>query len=227
MSRPRRNNPPQEAGGAELDARREQRQYTAGRLRAGRTPLEVVEVVGHAAVVADAAIAAVRARVPPRAPSACREGCAWCCYQRVGTAAPEVLNIVAYLRRTLSPEQWGALEERVREAQGPRRACPLLVEGRCLAYPVRPLTCRGCNSSDARLCERALDPRERVEVPRYAPQTRVATFVLDGLRAGVGENKLDGELLELAAALGVALREPDCEARWLAGEAVFAGVRLH
>src|SRR5262245_5352441 len=138
MSRPRRDNPPQQAGGAELDARREQREYTAGRLRAGRTPLEVIEVVGHAAALAEAAIAAVKARVPPRAPSACREGCAWCCYQRVGTAAPEVLNIVAYLRATLSPEQWGALEGRVRAGGGPRRACPLLVEDRCLAYRVRP-----------------------------------------------------------------------------------------
>jgi hypothetical protein len=63
-------------------------------------------------------------------------------------------------------------------------------------------------------------------VPVYAPQQRLAAFVLDGLRAGLDESKLDGTLLELSAALRVAVETPDVQERWLAGESVFAPARL-
>jgi Fe-S-cluster containining protein len=239
--RKRRARPPEPtpaALGAELEARRAQRIFTTEQFGQGRTPLQVVEVTRHAAEVAEAAVAAARVRERPPAASACRDGCAWCCYKLVGTAAPEVLRIVAYLRETLSPEGFEALRERVRQGEEQRRGlsaaqlrrralpCPLLVEERCVAYPMRPLTCRGYNSSDAGLCERSLDPGAQVEVPVYAPQQRLTTFVLDGMRAGTADSKLDGALLELTAALRVALEVPEAEARWLAGEAVFAPARL-
>jgi hypothetical protein len=54
----------------------------------------------------------------------------------------------------------------------------------------------------------------------------LCTFVLDGQRAGLEESRLDGELLELTAALDIALATPDATERWLAGEAVFRAARL-
>jgi Fe-S-cluster containining protein len=218
---------------AELDVRREQRVYTAERLRHARTPLQVIEVTRHAGALADQAVRVAMKEVPARRPPACREGCAWCCYKPVGTAAPEVLRIVAYLRDNLSPEQWQSLCERVRLAderwrhnRRAARPCPLLVEDRCSAYPVRPLTCRGYNSSDARRCKDALDSHREADVPVYEPQQRLATFVLDGLRAGVAENALEETLLELTPALRIALERPDAEQGWLAGERLFAAARL-
>jgi Fe-S-cluster containining protein len=157
----------------------------------------------------------------------------------VGTAAPEVLRIVAHLRQTLTPDQMRATLARVRERAEQRRAlrpdqrgrarlpCPLLIEDRCTAYAVRPLTCRGFNSSDALQCERSLKTGNAAGVPSYAPQRSLCTFVLDGMRAGLEEARLDGELLELTAALDIALTLPDAAERWLAGEAVFASARLH
>jgi Fe-S-cluster containining protein len=229
---------PQARPGAELGARRDQRVYTAEQFRHARTPLQVIEVTRHADAVADEAVRAALKEMPPPAPPACREGCAWCCYKPVGTAAPEVLRIVAYLRDTLSPEQWGHLCERVRSGAeqrrllGPARArraalpCPLLVENRCSAYPVRPLTCRGYNSSDARRCERTLGSDSGAAVPIYWPQQRLTAFVLDGLRAGLEESRLDAGLLELTAALRIALETPGVQERWLAGEGVFGPARL-
>jgi Fe-S-cluster containining protein len=229
---------PQARPGTELDARRDQRVYTAEQFRHARTPLEVIEVTRHADAVADQAVRATLKESPPLAPLACREGCAWCCYRPVGMAAPEVLRIVAYLRDALPPEQWGQMCERVRSAAqrrrqlGPARArraalpCPLLVEDRCSAYPVRPLTCRGYNSSDARRCERALSSDSKAEVPIYWPQQRLTAFVLDGLRAGLEESRLDAGLLELTAALRIALETPDVQERWLEGAGVFAPARL-
>jgi Fe-S-cluster containining protein len=221
-----------------MAARREALAYTAEQFRRARTPLQVIEVTRHANAVTDEAVRVAIKEAPPRAPAACREGCAWCCYTPVGTSAPEVLRIVAHLRAALSAEEWERLRERVRSGADERQRlgidrvrraalpCPLLVDDRCSAYSVRPLTCRGYSSSDAASCERALDPSSGVRVPIYWPQQRLAAFVLDGLRTGLEENGLDGELLELTAALRIALEAPDVEARWLSVERVFGPARL-
>lgn len=225
--------------GPELEARRRQRLKTAARLASGRTPLQVVSIAEEAVEVAEDAIRAAIARQPPRRPPACREGCAFCCHQTVGTAAPEVLRIAAHLRHALSGDQMRITQERVHERAEQKRAtrpdrraaaglpCPLLVENRCIAYAVRPLTCRGFNSSDAAQCERSLQTGNAAGVPSYVPQRLLCTYVLDGMRAGLAESLLDGELLELTAALDIALTLPKAAERWLGGEAVFAAARLH
>jgi len=224
--------------GAEMEARRAARLQTVALLQSQRTPLPVVELAQQAVQVAEAAIRDAMTHDPPRAEAACREGCAWCCYKTVGTAAPEVLRIAAYLRQTLSAEEFRVAQERAAQLAEQRRGlqrdqrsranlpCALLVDQRCSAYPVRPLTCRGYNSSDAQQCEQSLELGRKVVVPNYAPQQRLTTFVLDGLRAGVAATRRQGDLLELTAALRIALTLPDVEARWLAGEAVFASARL-
>jgi Fe-S-cluster containining protein len=224
--------------GLDMEARREARLQAVAVLRGGRTPLQLVEVAAQAASVAAGAVQTALAKTPPRAAAACREGCAWCCHQVVGTAAPEVVRIVEYLRQSLSPEAFEALGERVTRTDEQRQAlkkdrwaaahlpCPLLVEDRCSGYLVRPLTCRGFNSSDARACEHSVTKRTKVEVPVYAPQHRLTAFVLDGLRAGLEEAGLKAELLELTAALRIALTVPDAVERFLRGERVFAPARL-
>src|SRR5438034_9365057 len=72
--------------GLELDARRAVRVRTAEALRSSRTPLTLVAVADNAAALADEVMQqAVRADPPP--PSACHEGCDWCCHLTVGTSA--------------------------------------------------------------------------------------------------------------------------------------------
>jgi hypothetical protein len=51
-------------------------------------------------------------------------------------------------------------------------------------------------------------------------------MVLDGMCAGLKESRLGGEVLELAAALHIALTVPDAIDRWLNGEPVFAPAKL-
>jgi Fe-S-cluster containining protein len=231
--------PPPSTDGLELDARRSQRLQTRALLQNSRTPLQVIQIAEHAGTLAEQAIEQAIRQSPPRRPFTCREGCAWCCHKTVGTSAPEVIRIAAFLRERLSTEQWEALRERIRQRDEQRRTllhhdpwaaarlpCALLVDNRCSVYPVRPLTCRGYNSSDAAACEQSVRSRGRVEVPLYAPQQRLTTFVLDGLCAGLTESGLKGERLELTAALRVSLTIPDATERWLAGEAIFAEARL-
>lgn len=227
-----------EVAGLELDARRVQRLGTVEILKRGRTPLQVIDVAERAAAVAEQAVDEAKRRDPPP-PSACKEGCDWCCYLTVGTTVPEVIRIVEYLQQTLSPEELQATRQRIAEREErtqrltpsqraeARAPCALLVNHRCIAYPVRPLTCRGFNSSDAHACELFLQSPRKVVVPNYVPQLRLMTFVLDGMRAGLSESGLRGDLVELTAALRIALEVPDAAERWLAGEAVFAPARLN
>jgi Fe-S-cluster containining protein len=223
--------------GLELDARRAARVGTVEALRGGRVPLTLIAAADHGARVAEEAVRqAARESPPPR--SACQEGCDWCCHLTVGASAAEVVRIVEHLRATLSPEELRVVAERAaqldaqrQELKAARRGearlpCVLLVNRRCLAYPVRPLTCRGFNSSDASRCERFVKSPGSGALPAYAPQLRLAAFVLDGVRAGLAESGLAGDRLELTAALRIALQEPGAIDRYLAGQPAFAAARL-
>src|SRR5439155_12512254 len=130
-----------------------------------RTPLTLIAVAEDAAALTEkVARQAMRANPPP--PSACREGCDWCCHLTVGTTAPEVVRIVQYLRQTLSPDEFRALRQRVIRLDAERRAspaatrggarlpCALLIDNRCPSQHVRPLTLRGFIPIHASECER-------------------------------------------------------------------------
>jgi hypothetical protein len=220
----------------EWRARHTQRVRTGERLRGGRISLALVDVADHASRLAEHTVG-LAGRVDPPSPSACKIGCDWCCHLTVGAGVPEVVRIVDYLRRTLTADEFGALRERVvrldarrQELKGstgdPQLPCALLVDHRCTAYPVRPLMCGGFNSSDAAECERFLRSSGQTPLPLYAPQLRLAAFILDGMTAGLSDSGLTGERVELTAALHIALEVPDAVERFLAGEPTFAAARL-
>jgi hypothetical protein len=229
--------PPDPLVGLEWNARRTEQWRTVERLQRGRTPLALVDVADHGAKLAEEAVRWA-AQVAPPPPSACKEGCDWCCHLTVGTSVPEVARIVEYLRQTLSPEEFLALRERVSRLDEQRRKlkaasqgelrlpCALLSDHRCSVFPLRPLMCRGFNSSEAAQCERFVNAPSGLPPPIYAPQLRLSAFVLDGMRAGLAQAGLSGELLELTAALRVALDTPGAIERFLAGEPAFAAAQL-
>jgi Fe-S-cluster containining protein len=222
--------------GLEFEARRAERVRTVEALRNGRTRLTLIEIADHGAKVAEDTVRqAAQAEPPPR--SACKEGCDWCCHLTVGTTVPEVVRIVEYLRQVLAPADFAALRERVvrldDERRGlksagrraPRLPCALLVDRRCTAYAVRPVTCRGFNSRDASRCEQFVTASGPAP-PLYEPQVRLTAFVLDGMRAGLAQSGLAGERVELTSALRIALEGPDVVERFLAGDPAFAAARL-
>lgn len=88
--------------------------------------------------------ALARARQAGRAP-ACGPGCAVCCCQPIPLTPLEALLLTRYARLRLGPEERAALARNHAAAQALpplRRNCPLLLDGRCAAYVVRPLACR-------------------------------------------------------------------------------------
>jgi len=228
---------PEGLSGFELDVRRRERLKTVAILQRSRTPLAVIEVSAEGTAFAEQAIVDAKKKYPPPALD-CKEGCDWCCHLTVGTSVPEIVRIVDFLKQTFTEEELQTIRERVRQVTEQRQAlrpkvksprslpCVFLHNHRCMIYPVRPLTCRGSNSTNVSQCEQFLEPRNKAMIPMYVPQHRLTAFVLDGMRAGLQEIGLKGDLLELTAALGVCLEVPDAAERWLAGEAVFANARL-
>jgi Fe-S-cluster containining protein len=118
----------------------------------------------------------------------CKEGCYFCCRQLIAVPLPEADVISNHIRstfpeteisdlkaRTIKWFQWiddelpillskGMDEGEAIYNHGP--FCPLLVEGKCSVYPVRPAICRGYYvSSNPRSCMPTNDPLALPEEP--------------------------------------------------------------
>ena len=165
---------------------------------------------------ADEAIAIVRDEYRPAL--ACREGCAFCCCKPgVLVTVPEFLRIVAHVRTTFPKDALIQLAEKAgryvaqldgRAFNEPTHAsvpCPLLVDDRCSVYGIRPLVCRGYNSTDVDACRRAhADPS--VLVPIFAIVKDVADGAAVGTCHALAEAGVRGRaVVDLGTALHVAL----------------------
>jgi hypothetical protein len=100
-------------------------------------------------------------------PPACRKGCSYCCHVAVEATVPEILAIARFVRERFTQEERDRLMEAVdanieateglsgRERFFSRTPCPLLRDGACSVYEVRPVNCRSWHSEDAERCRAA------------------------------------------------------------------------
>lgn len=155
---------------------------------------------------------------------ACRAGCTYCCHvPHVRIAAPELARIAESLAR-LKTAEVRTLRRRLDqaaatvEARVPSRIppCPLLVDGRCLVYEVRPLVCRTEHSFDVGECERQFKTGHGTTT-QCALVLDAAEGTLVGVAHGLRSSGLRPELLNLARALPVVLDCPDALNDWLRG----------
>ena len=101
----------------------------------------------------------------------CAEGCSFCCRQKIPLSLPEAHVLAQYIKRNFSDRQkdefrnkmsdWFAWVKHELPKYGNTSAdemaafydhspgCPLLVDGKCLTYPVRPFVCRVHYSSSS------------------------------------------------------------------------------
>jgi Fe-S-cluster containining protein len=174
---------------------------------------------------------------PPRQEVACRKGCTYCCHLYVSATAPELLAIAEHVSKW-PEERRAVLTDRLRNASQLTRGltpaervrlshpCPMLEDGLCGIYPVRPLGCRAYASFDVAACERSTRERDAeapIPVPRINMRTR--RFLSHCLRAALTERGLDGNSYELIDGLSTILNTPDADARWAAGENILTGVQ--
>lgn len=178
--------------------------------------------------------ASIKAR-PGQRPLACAAGCSACCHTWVAAAAPEIFRLADHLRARPDAEaevdhvrQRAAATVGLTPTQrfGAKRPCPLLAEdGRCGVYDYRPTACRQATSYDLAACQDEFEGREfggDMEVSRLHMAHARNAFVV--MAAALKARGYDTPRYELSEALLRAIEQPDAEARWLAGEDVFAGV---
>jgi hypothetical protein len=218
-----------------LDARRVQRIRTREAVRAGRTPLKIIEIAADACAFTDEKISEAKESYGLPKPIACREGCDWCCHVRVEVDATEVFRIIAFLGANCSHDELEqtiqrikSLDDQTRGMRTTHRArtklpCALLVNRRCSIYSVRPLACRGDNSVDAGQCEACYNQGHPAGLNKRAwmPQLQLALCILHGMSAGLKQSGLQSDNLELTAALRIGIETPKALERWLAGERIF------
>lgn len=186
---------------------------------------------GAAAVVAELYPRARQLPLVTEHVPACSAGCSHCCYLQVAALVPEVLALADWIhsegrvdellplvraRRALVAE----LDANAYAAS--HTPCVFLVDARCSIYDRRPLACRAHNSIKVADC--AAPPGHELlssAVHRFGPG-----MLMVGAMAELRSRELEPLTVELHGGLEVALTEPDAEARWLAGEPIFAGVAL-
>jgi hypothetical protein len=162
---------------------------------------------------------------------ACGKGCAHCCNSWVSVIAPEVIHVVNSLgpRRAVAQAAVNDVLMRSRGKSHQERgkmvaACPLLVERVCTVYPNRPLTCRTGTSLDVGACERGYTLRigEEVPVPTVHARMRLGySLAVSGALRHAGLNHAP---YEFHSALERVMTTAECEARWLAGADILAGL---
>ena len=173
----------------------------------------------------------------------CTAGCNHCCHEPVGVTPPEALLVYAHLEQSRSTEDLALLRQKLSERSeairglttserySPEQPCPLLQEGSCSVYSVRPLACRGMNSLDRADCERRLhDPVRRAEFLRTGQGGRVLVAPLVASQAiSVGlqltlfeQFGLDMRQLDLIWALDLLFSgEQDVAREWAEGQSSF------
>ncbi|UCD52048.1 MAG: hypothetical protein JSW27_05295 [Phycisphaerales bacterium] len=118
----------------------------------------------------------------------CKRGCCHCCRYHIVTNIAEAHTLAQYIKREFSAEQIDELRRRTQQWHAwdnsrpgrhplPSAArpidllrnspyCPLLVDGACSVYPVRPVPCRThFVRSGPRFCRAASDPKATHEAP--------------------------------------------------------------
>ncbi len=210
-----------------LDARDSQESAAIGILAEGRTLTKLRELTENAGALSDQV-----SSLFPQGPTDCKAGCSYCCQVPVEVTVPEAVTCLDYARKRLPLAQLARIEEQIHEVgervsditsteDYPNVPCPLLIDDRCSVYPVRPLLCRGMNSSDVNACKNGF-----ASVKMNYMQWALPQEVQLGLALGVIDSGLHGLSVNLAAALKLLVDEPDSLPRWLSGEDSFAAARL-
>jgi hypothetical protein len=192
----------------------------------GETPRKTIELATNAMGYVSGMVELFLTQDPRPLP--CRKGCCYCCYLPVEVLAPEALAIAQYVREKFSPEERErldrAIDDHIKATEGmdqDRRAgcrtipCPLLKDGACTVYEVRPMSCRGYHSFDVEQCRR---DREQPSLVNTVPTNGMAYLgagnIAGGLAVALRSQKLDWRRLDLPRALKIALDDPDLLATW-------------
>jgi len=166
---------------------------------------------------------------------ACREGCGICCSLRIDVFAHEVFPIAHYIRKHFTADEMAALMirleahvEKVRpltpfEHVTQNIVCPLLQNGRCTVYAVRPHTCRRHHSQDLAACQYTFDHPDDLETPAAHDRDlfKALTGAMQDNIEVYAELGFDYTIYELGTAIHEALNDAARWPRWRNHEPAF------
>jgi len=129
-------------------------------------------------------------------PAACKNGCAFCCFQPVYAVTHEMLFLKDFIRQNIPQNKQDSfmkhsrekslltLNKSMEEQQKIKFACPFLENSSCRVYEARPMACRIYLSSSVLSCEkdymdsgRKRDKPELYEFPLQAGRMLNEGFV--------------------------------------------------
>jgi Fe-S-cluster containining protein len=101
--------------------------------------------------------------------------------------------------------------------------CPLLDEGKCSVYPVRPDSCREAHSLQSEPCKKVFEnPASTEDFAEQIASVKLATSITHiGISKAFEEAGYDSQPYDLNAALIQAMQNPACEKRWRDGKTAF------
>lgn len=155
--------------------------------------------------------------------------CSFCCYQWVRVLAHEAFAIADFISTSMDEQTRTGLTARLRsyhtdsmgltdnqkDSSSFRRACPLLVDGKCSIYPVRPSNCRGFHSLDRKKCERSVDePEQWKHSPMHQGLKRVWEEMIRAADYAYFITGHDQTTYDLVSACLAALSNPSFRRRW-------------
>ena len=189
--------------------------------------------IGEFLATIERMVAAFFEQYPSMAPCACHSGCHWCCGFKTLAFPFEIVRIVEYLNANLPADKRAGLIQRIDKTHTLTRTlspkqrvklklfCPLLINGACVAYPVRPMSCRAYLSTDEMACKRGFyNPNnDRVDQSSYALGLYACVKV--GFEQGFRAFNIDSQPGELIGMLHQGFQIPDLSPLWLKGRRVF------
>lgn len=158
----------------------------------------------------------------------CKKGCEYCCHQLVYASIHEVLYITHYLKEHFSKEEIEGIgkkasakadESVLNKENGISKLshpCPLLVDGSCSVYSVRPMACRIYLSSDVNSCKLRYNLQD--DEKNYPALFEFLLVAGRNMNSGFGSklSELEYQVVEssLESLLAKVINEYDFEETW-------------
>ena len=160
----------------------------------------------------------------------CSEGCSHCCHQLVViTRIADARAILRAAQQRFSEQEFAVFELELRQqaqeiaglpydiAQQRNWTCPLLRDGRCAVYDVRPVACRSVFSPDREFCRVAFRADSLADLPQtYQQLAQAISDKATSIQFAINDSRpVDGgfELRELLVSLLDATDSGVCTAR--------------
>lgn len=206
-------------------------EYRTAKTELARKPLHEAQIAFYKRL--DSVIHVAHAASSERI--ACTAGCSYCCYYKVEARAPEVLAIQQFIETQFTPAQKARVLRQaalnVAEVKNlshgqhltVNQACPLLEDGRCSGYSVRPSKCRNFHAKDVEGCKQSFDEPTNLSIPNSFIEAvaLAANGTLTGFEQAQEGSGLDPRVYDLNSALLDAFANPKASKRMRSGKRTF------